>query len=597
MIRRVSTIKLARLSLLSCKNGARPVFKPTRAAFSSNSLRQTPNSGAVDADDKKINNKNSPDFDDFEASFHTKSIIQLFRANFVYTIATSPFIVSHSDTLLSYSYKILGARFTNIFMKQTFFGHFCAGEDENTIQPTVKYLKRNGIGSILDYAAEVDPNEAQEQSSTTNSSGIVINKPEQSAAANSSNAESNTLENLTLLPPDTDFDADDKNKARIYPYHDEELCDAHMDTFDKCIRAVRLVSPTGFAAIKLTALGNPTLIKRMSVSLQEIKNLFKQFDKKGTGIVSKEDFIEMYQNTFNADSKASEEAFNMIDLDLDERIDYIEWSNNLLLENIHSVVKSCKNTKGPLASSALDNEEIILMRNMHARVQHLASIAKELGVRLMIDAEHTHFQPAIDNITLQLQKEYNKENAVIFNTYQMYLKNSSKRLSIDVDRSVKSNYFFAAKLVRGAYMMSEREQAIKNKMPDPIHDTLSATHDNYNAAVKRLVQEMGQGKNIELMIASHNQESVEVAIQEMANANLEPDSGVYFGQLLGMADHLTFSLGRKNYRAYKYVPYGHVHEVMPYLIRRLQENVDVLSNARHELVMIRREIMRRINIF
>jgi proline dehydrogenase len=108
---------------------------------------------------------------------------------------------------------------------------------------------------------------------------------------------------------------------------------------------------------------------------------------------------------------------------------------------------------------------------------------------------------------------------------------------------------------------------------------------------------MARGDKIEVVIASHNQQSIELALKEMQKFNLPPSAKVYFGQLLGMADHLTFHLGKAGYKAYKYVPYGKVNEVMPYLIRRAQENADVLGNAKAELKMIMAEIKRRVNPF
>ena len=151
----------------------------------------------------------------------------------------------------------------------------------------------------------------------------------------------------------------------------------------------------------------------------------------------------------------------------------------------------------------------------------------------MIDAEHTYFQPAIDNITTDLSRKYNRDYPVIFSTYQMYLKDSSHRLEMDVERAKKCNYCFAAKLVRGAYMVIERARAAEKQYEDPIYESLEKTHDNYNSALTGLITDMAMGSRIEVMIATHNRHSVELALQKMAELHLMPSSNVYFGQLLG----------------------------------------------------------------
>ena len=144
-------------------------------------------------------------------------------------------------------------------------------------------------------------------------------------------------------------------------------------------------------------------------------------------------------------------------------------------------------------------------------------------------------------------------------------------------------------------MVLEAAHAEETNQENPILPSLVATHANYNDSLIYLIDKIAEGEKVELMLATHNQESIETALARMAEKSLPATADVYFGQLLGMADHLTFHLGAQGYRAYKYVPYGKVNEVMPYLIRRAQENADVLGNARHELRMITAEVKRRMN--
>lgn len=505
-----------------------------------------------------LSQKKGPiDFTDAKISFKSKSMSELLRGQLVFSACQIKPLVDNSERLIKFSYKTLGMGLTNQFLKWTFFGHFCAGEDEESIRPTVKRLEKGGVGSILDYAAESDIEESNE----------VVNIPESTTVG--------------------------KVSGRVYDYKNEQLCDTHMETFEKAIRAVHNVSPTGFAAIKCTALGNPELLKRVSSSLMEIRQLFHRLDKDNTGYVTRKDFLDTFSTKIEGKDVLA--YFDVLDTDHDGKIDYIEWTNGIKLEELHLLTAHCT-VQGPLFNSVLDEEECRLFKRMQERITHLSKLARTLGVRLMIDAEHTYFQPAIDHITNDLARQYNKKGTfpVIFSTYQMYLKDSRHRLLTDLDRAKRGGWIFAAKFVRGAYMVLERQHAKEHNLSDPIHNTIDDTHKNYNMAVEEAIGRIANGQDVEIMIASHNQKSVELAVSCMDNHNLSPSAGVYFGQLLGMSDHLTFSLGDRGYKAYKYVPYGKVHEVMPYLIRRAQENSDALGGAKAELQMIKKEVWRRL---
>lgn len=241
-----------------------------------------------------------------------------------------------------------------------------------------------------------------------------------------------------------------------------------------------------------------------------------------------------------------------------------------------------------------------LIEKMHERAHSLAKEAFQCGTRLLIDAEQCRFQPAIDNLVLELQQTYNATDKtdipIIFNTYQCYLKDTMERLELDIERSERFNYHFACKLVRGAYMESERALAEEMGYPSPIYDTIEETHDSYNEAVAYLLgHSVKTDKQVEVMCATHNQESIEKAIAVMNELGIDrSDPTLHFAQLYGMSDNLTYNLGRSGFRAYKYVPYGEVSEVMPYLMRRAQENSSLMGNASRELSLLRAELFRRM---
>lgn len=214
-----------------------------------------------------------PDFNDAQASFESKSTANLLRASLVYTLCGIKPLVNHAEPLLKVTRKVFGDRITDGLLKATLYGHFCCGEDEKRLEPAVAELRRNGIGGILDYAAESDVESSQEVTEIFSSQQAT--------------------ELTTEL---TDIEVEIENQpAREYSYESEADCDRHAEVFRSCIRSVANVSPDGFAAIKITALGNPILLERMSTAIVESKNLFAKFDADGNGLVSREEFEQAYR--------------------------------------------------------------------------------------------------------------------------------------------------------------------------------------------------------------------------------------------------------------------------------------------------------------
>ena len=507
---------------------------------------------AVATGPQKIN------FNDSETAFQAKTFPALIRGYAVFRTCLVRFLVNNAETMIRQSYIYLGDPITDYALRKTFFGHFCAGQDTSDMGPTIRMLENAGIGAILDYAAEAD---------------IVED------------------EIRPLTPPEVQI------KSRVYDYYNEDICDARAKVFESCIESAHTLKGTkdAFAAVKVTALGNPKLLERVSTAIVEIRNLFNKFDVDNTGLISKEAFKKQYETYFSGGMDV-DEVFKMINADNDDSIDYVEWSNCLTIEEIHKLTTFCK-SQGPLAAATLTEEERELLLVMRNRMYKIVDLADKYNVKLMIDAEHSYFQPAIDYFTHILMKKYNKNRALIFGTYQMYLTDSHGRLLDDISRAKNGDYHFACKLVRGAYMELERARAADKGYTSPIHLTKQATSDNYNAGIAYMLDKIADGDKVQLMIATHNQESIEMTIAKAAERGLGPEANIFFGQLLGMADHLTYSLGAAHYKAFKYVPYGKIKEVMPYLIRRAQENSDMLGGVGVELTMLRKEIFRRLSPF
>jgi len=302
------------------------------------------------------------------------------------------------------------------------------------------------------------------------------------------------------------------------------------------------------------------------------------------------------------DDEQLREIFDGIDKSKDGKISFLEWAEGIRLSNINELARSCLE-QGPMYKAALDDEEVQLYRNLIGRVFKILDLAEELQVRVMVDAEWVDIQPAIDHIVLFLQRKYNAgERPIVFQTYQTYLKGMHNSVLRDLERAKQENYHFGAKVVRGAYMVSEREKARQRGLESPICDTYDATEANYHASINSILEHnagsssfKGSESESEIVIASHNQESIEFTVRRMEELGKGPGR-VYFGQLMGMADHLTFTLARNGYKAYKYVPYGPIDEVVPYLIRRTQENSAILGSpgVQEERGMVRKELRRRL---
>jgi proline dehydrogenase len=225
------------------------------------------------------------------------------------------------------------------------------------------------------------------------------------------------------------------------------------------------------------------------------------------------------------------------------------------------------------------------------RVSNICKAAHAAGIPLFIDAEESWIQQAIDNLANQMMVLYNMEKAIVYNTFQLYRKDRLAYLKHSFKLATDGNYFLGAKLVRGAYMEKERARAIEKNYPSPIHDTKQNTDADYDAAV---VFSIEHSDRIALCAGTHNEDSSMKLAELMQKKNISPSNKhIYFSQLLGMSDHISYNLANAGYNVAKYVPYGPVREVLPYLIRRAQENTSVKGQTGRELSLIIKEKERR----
>ncbi|MEB2785762.1 proline dehydrogenase family protein [Algoriphagus persicinus] len=241
------------------------------------------------------------------------------------------------------------------------------------------------------------------------------------------------------------------------------------------------------------------------------------------------------------------------------------------------------------AKETLSKEESLAFDKMKDRVNLLCNAAFQKGIKVLVDAEESWFQDVIDELAYEAMEKYNRERCIVYNTYQMYRHDMMARLKAAEVLSKSKGYLLGAKLVRGAYMEKEAERAAEMGYESPIQPSKSATDKDYNLGVEFCI-----ANDVYLVSGSHNEASNHLVAELIEKHGIDKDSDrVFFAQLYGMSDNISFNLADAGYRVLKYVPYGPVEKVMPYLIRRASENSSIAGQSSREFSMIKRELERR----
>jgi len=228
---------------------------------------------------------------------------------------------------------------------------------------------------------------------------------------------------------------------------------------------------------------------------------------------------------------------------------------------------------------------------MMSRLHNICQAAASKKIGVFIDAEESWIQKPIDDIAILLMREYNKEYAIVYNTYQMYRHDKLAQLKSDFILARSEDYFFGAKVVRGAYMDKERHRARLNNYPSPIQPDKASTDRDYNAAIAFCIDNY---ENLAFCNATHNVNSVSLMLRQIVDQDLQKNHPhLNFCQLYGMSDYITYNLAAEGFNVAKYLPYGPVNEVVPYLIRRAQENTSITGEMSRELALIDKELKRR----
>ena len=238
-----------------------------------------------------------------------------------------------------------------------------------------------------------------------------------------------------------------------------------------------------------------------------------------------------------------------------------------------------------------DNEKLNWLK-IEKRFDKIFQYAKKHKIKVLVDAEEYEVQNAIDELVLKMMKKYNDgDEAVIYNTVQLYRRDRIEYLKKLIE--LRDGYRLGFKLVRGAYMEKEREMSIDLGYESPICKTKRETDNNFNEALKLLFNNIS---GLDIFVASHNEESNYLALDIMKKSLIKNNSNsIWFCQLFGMGDHITFNLSKKGYNVAKILPFGPVKNLIPYLIRRAQENTSVDGQTNRELNLLKKELSRRNN--
>jgi proline dehydrogenase len=523
--------------------------------------------------------------------FASRSVPELLRSMVVFRTCSIRALVRNSRKLLKWSSAALGEHLTyEILVRNTVFKQFCAGSDDKEIKPALKALLKQGVGPILDYAAEAPVD-------------TTPTATEMTASALDVNLRKLLTSDGILYAPDTELDA---NVSRFI-----SCLETTKDNMDG--------SSLGFVAVKITGLCDPQLLARVSAIMLRIRQTWAEFfipanngaapqledcrDVVGRskGVGSKRCDIDDFRAGLKrmCPGLSPEQTDKIVAFFEKDGSGYVHYFDYTRLLRSACVDKSFSPDElQPFYKTIprLTEAEYELSTKFDARIKTIIDRASKLGVRVMIDAEQSYYQTAIDAIVRDLQSKYNREYPVVYNTYQAYLKFSYKRVINDLARSKRDGWIFAAKIVRGAYLETERKDAKDLGYESPVHDTRENTHAMYDQIGMRLLEEFENGNRLGILFGTHNVQSLKLLTDRCVDIERKGyfDIDVAFAQLYGMGDHLTLPLAKAGFKAFKYVPYGPVKETVFYLQRRAEENSEMMTQSAGEWPLLKNELKRKL---
>lgn len=288
-----------------------------------------------------------------------------------------------------------------------------------------------------------------------------------------------------------------------------------------------------------------------------------------------------------------------------------EAMQRTLDETLRSVINAGKNQDIPFSvfkPTAFASQDVLTFASGNAQineqtkeaiaffrqsVETLSRTAYENDIPIMIDAEDSWYQPFVDQVVTEMMEKFNQKKAIVYNTLQMYRTDRLDFLKESLRKAEEGNYFLGIKFVRGAYMEKERKRALEMGYPSPIQPDKDATDRNYDAGLTFAIEHLDR---ISVFNGSHNENSNRLLAELMQKHGLaRNDNRIWFSQLYGMSDHISFNLASEGYNVTKYIPYGPVRNILPYLIRRAEENTSIAGQTGRELGLLKQEQNRRRN--
>lgn len=296
---------------------------------------------------------------------------------------------------------------------------------------------------------------------------------------------------------------------------------------------------------------------------------------------------------YSIEGKTSDEDFDATVAEIIETIEAGDKNDNIPFA-VFKLTGICLFSileKANEGTDKLTETELKKYEQLISRVDQICTAAHRCTVPVFIDAEESWIQDSIDRIAKQMMLRYNKDSAIVYNTLQMYRHDRMAYFQEEIDAAKADRHYLGVKIVRGAYMEKERNRAKEKGYPSPIQPDKKATDTDFNKALRLALQHIDL---IGLCAGSHNEDSAMLLTEMMSEKGIPNDhSTIYFAQLLGMSDHISFNLANAGYNVAKYVPFGPVKEVMPYLLRRADENTSVAGQTSRELGLIMKERKRR----
>ncbi len=308
---------------------------------------------------------------------------------------------------------------------------------------------------------------------------------------------------------------------------------------------------------------------------------------------------------YGVEGKEGEESFNHATQEFINVIEYASTQPNIpfmsvkltgfarfsLLEKLDAASNKNGGVEGKINIEVLSDDEKKEWHRVELRMIKICEAAAKGNIGVLIDAEETWIQDPVDPLTMQMMEKFNKEKIIVYNTIQLYRHDRLQFLKKSFDESKRKQFMLGAKLVRGAYMEKERRRAVEKNYASPIQTDKACTDKDYNAAVEFCIEKLN---DMYVIVASHNEQSNLYATQLLQQKQLPlTHKHIHFSQLYGMSDNITFNLAKAGCSVSKYLPFGPIKDVIPYLMRRAQENSSVSGQTGRELGLIKKEMQRR----